>query len=84
MNGKIFSDKLRAMHSYALVFTVHAELRLKQRSIERQTVVEHLRNPVALKLVEKLSEKGGEEKYKLWFVPYKRIAYIYVIVLNHE
>jgi len=83
MNGHKFAEKLAKLGSYGIAFTPHAELRLVQRQIDSKTVVGHLRRPDSLKLVEKLPARGGE-KYKLWFVPFKRIAYIYVIVINHS
>jgi len=84
MNGDEFKEKLRGISWYDIVFTRHSDLRLAQRQIDRQLVVNHLRNPVVLKLTEKLAAEKGEEKYKLWFVPSKRVAYIYVIVINHS
>ncbi len=83
MNGQQFVSKLEKLKGYKIIFTPHAELRLGQRQIDRKTVLGHLRRPDSLKLVEKLAVAKGE-KYKLWFVPFKRIAYIYVIVLNHS
>jgi len=43
-----------------------------------------LRNPASLKLVESPNSRKGEEKYKSWFVPCKRIAYIYVIAIDFQ
>ncbi len=84
MNGNSFAEKLRGLGSYGLVFTKHAELRLLQRQVAKELVISHVRRPDSLKLVEKLPAEKGDEKYKLWFVPSKRIAYIYVIVINHS
>ncbi|MDD5163358.1 MAG: DUF4258 domain-containing protein [Candidatus ainarchaeum sp.] len=98
MNGKNLREKLSEIAHYAVVFTNHAEFRLAKRQIEKEIVVNHLRNPAALELAEKIfAEKAsakhfpkaflfGEkafEKYKLWSVPFKKIAYVYVIVINH-
>lgn len=83
MNGESLREKLMKIAHYAIVFTSHAELRLAKRQIERGIVVNHLRNPIALKLVEKILAEKNFEKYKLWFVPFKKIAYTYVIVINH-
>jgi hypothetical protein len=44
--------------------------------------MDSIRKPDSLKLAERLSARKYEEKYKLWFVPHKRIAYVYVIVIN--
>ena len=83
MNGEGLREKLREIAHYAIVFTNHAELRLAKRQIEKRIVVNHLRNPAALKLAEKIFAEKDCEKYKLWFVPFKKIAYVYVIVINH-
>lgn len=72
------------MADYGIIFTAHAELRLERRQIERAIVISHLRNPEALKLVEKLPADAGDEKYKLWFVPHRRTAYIYIVVINNS
>lgn len=82
MNGSDFCEKLKGLRGYALIFTRHAELRLVQRQINRETIISDIRNPVSLKLVEKLQSEKGEEKYKLWFIPYSRTAFVYVIVIN--
>ena len=84
MNGENLGERLRAIAWYDIVFSLHAELRLVQRQVKKESVVWHLRNPVSLKLAEKLPAPKGDEKYKLWFLPSKRIAYIYVIVINHS
>jgi len=83
MNGESLIEKLKKFSSYEIVFTKHAELRLVQRQIEKETVVDHIRKPDSLKLAERLYDRKEEEKYKLWFLPHKRIAYIYVMVINH-
>ena len=85
MNGESIAERLKNLQDFAIVFTKHAELRLVQRQIEKKAVISHLRNPASLKMVEKLaSERQGDEKYKLWFIPTKRTALIYVIVINHQ
>lgn len=86
MNGKELAEILRKLSSeYEVVFTKHAKLRLERRQIEKQAVLDNLQNPESLKLVEQLkTQKTNEAKYKLWFVPFKRIAYVYVIVINHS
>ena len=76
------SKKNSIIKNYQILFTPHSELRLQQRQIKKEDVINHLRNPVSLKLAEKLNSTD-EEKYKLWFIPYKRTAYIYVIVIKY-
>lgn len=83
MNGEGLIERLKGLKYYELIFTQHAELRLVMRQIDKGIVIAHLREPDSLKLVEKLPHRKDDEKYKLWFVPFKRIAYIYVIVINH-
>ncbi|MCD6479109.1 MAG: hypothetical protein J7L44_04470, partial [Candidatus Diapherotrites archaeon] len=70
-------NKLKNLSDYEIIFTKHAKIRLIQRQIKEDLVVEHLRKPNTLQLVEKRAAKPGDEKYKLWFIPSKRIAYIY-------
>lgn len=82
MNGSKVGEKLREYAQSGVSFSKHAEIRMKQRNIDAQLVENHLKNPETLKLAEKLPSQEGEEKYKLWFVPSKRTAYIYVIVLK--
>lgn len=83
MSFEGFAKKLKALQHYDIIFTRHARLRLIQRQIKKKLVITHLRNPTYLILVEKRETKKEDEKYKLWFVPSKRIAYIYIIVINH-
>ena len=83
MDANGFTRKLQKLRGFIAVFSLHAQIRLQQRQIPESIVREHLRNPVSLKLVESLKARKGEEKYKLWFVPYKKIAYTYVIAINH-
>ncbi|MBN2127085.1 MAG: hypothetical protein JW703_01690 [Candidatus Diapherotrites archaeon] len=82
MNGIDFSEKLKKL-DFEIVFTNHAELRIIQRQLEKQKIISDLKNPVSLKLIEKQECVEFEEKYKLWFIPFKRTAYIYVIVINY-
>ncbi|MFH1588818.1 MAG: DUF4258 domain-containing protein [Candidatus Diapherotrites archaeon] len=77
------SEKLRNLRHYEIVFTKHAELRLVQRQISKEMVISDLRNPKSLKLAEKQPPDVNEEKFKLWFIPFKRTAFIYVIIINH-
>ena len=84
MNGSALAEKLRKLGNYGLAFTKHAELRLVQRQIDKSLAISHIRNPDCLRLAERLFIGECEEKYKLWFVPFNRIAYIYVIVINHS
>ena len=84
MKANGFAGKLRKLRDFIIIFSSHAQIRLHQRQISESIVREHLRNPVSLKLVERLKARGSEEKYKLWFVPYKRIAYIYVIAIDRK
>jgi hypothetical protein len=83
MNGNGFAEKLKNAQCFEIIFTKHAELRLVQRQIRKEDAVNDLRNPKSLKLIEKLQcERNDDEKYKLWFVPSKRVARVYVIVIN--
>jgi len=77
-----FKAKLEKHAALGVVFTSHAKLRMSERQIPESAVIEQLRNPGSLELVEKLASGSNEEKYKLWFVPNKRIAYIHVVVLR--
>lgn len=82
MNGENLREKLKEIRGYAIFFTNHAELRLVKRQIDKNMVISHLRNPDTLKLAEKIFVEKESEKYKLWFVPFKKIAFIYVIVIK--
>ena len=84
MNSAALAEKLRKISNYEIEFTEHAELRLLQRQIDKNQAISHIRNPDCLKLAERLFTRECKEKYKLWFVPFNRIAYIYVIVINHS
>jgi len=68
--------------NYSLEFTEHVRLRLVQRQIDEEIVVRHLHSLDHLKLIERQTGGHDEEKYKLWFVPRKRIAYIYVVAIK--
>lgn len=68
MNGIAFKEKLKKFRKFKIIFTNHAKSRCKSRKINEFEVINDLRNPAALKLVQKLSENKGCEKYKLWFV----------------
>jgi len=83
VNGKTIAEKLIKCRLYKFIFTKHAELRLVNRQIEKKLVIRHLQKPDSLKMAEKLPAGRDDEKYKLWFVPSKRIAYIYIIVINY-
>lgn len=83
MDTANFERKLREVSYYQIIFSRHAELRLTQRQIDKETVMGHLRNPEPLKIVERLRAREKGEKYKLWFIPHRRIAYIYVVVINN-
>lgn len=83
MSLKNIVNKLKNIRSYKIIFTKHAEIRLAQRQIKKELVIKHLRDPGTLQLAERRHAKAGDEKYKLWFIPSKRIAYIYIIVINH-
>jgi len=82
MNLAEFKQSIGKRTLQHIVFTAHAKLRMNERRILESTVREQLLNPESLELVEELPSGSGEEKYKLWFVPNKRIAYIHVIVLK--
>ncbi len=77
-----FSNKLKQL-GFEIVFTKHAELRIIQRQLVKEKILFDLLNPVSLKLVELQESNDFEEKYKLWFIPFKRTAFIYVIVINY-
>ena len=53
-----------------------------QRQISREILIKHLRECAHLKVLEQQSGGKDEEKYKLWFVPHKRIAYVYVVAIK--
>ena len=84
MNKEDFARKLAEIGYYGISFTSHAELRLLQRQIDKKTIIGHLRNPESLKVVERLHSESSGEKYKLWFIPHRRIAYIYVVIINNS
>lgn len=74
--------RLKSISHYRIVFTKHAKYKLYWRDIEKKVVLRDLHNPQSLSAGERL-HGGNEEKYKLWFISRKGIAYIYIVAINN-
>jgi len=69
----------------SIVITNHALIRLRQRQIETEEVIENIINPKRLQYaIKQETEYPGEEKYDCYFNYSKRLCHRYVLVIKNK
>ena len=77
------AEKLKLFKKEDISFTTHALVRMRQRQISEEEVVENLINPVRLQYaVKEEAQAAEEEKYACYFGYSPNLCHKYVIIIT--
>ena len=83
---KSVRKKLENYHKKQIHFTKHAEVRLKQRNITKQEVIEDLQHPKRLDIARKQRKKPQDKgpRYDCYFGKSKNLCHRYVLIFEKQ
>jgi len=86
MNDKDYViNKLKQFHRQDIIISKHALVRIVQRQIDKEEIIENIINPKRLEYaIREKADRKDEEKFDCYFGYGKRLCHRYVIVIKNN